>query len=169
MTEQPPTKAAPVDVFDVCILERLEKRPWAFRGGVLIFMRGRSRMAIDPRIRTTLGRSTSGFHRPGRHCLLPPSAKRNVRCWASRMTGGLHPLLRTAFEADPLAYVADRVDGLISDSVNGLIFFFFGVATSRDSKGLIYYQVCNCLVGALPYAHYYTLYVMRSSPLRGCY
>ena len=29
-------------------------------------MHGRSRMTIDPRIPTMLGRSTSGFHQPGR-------------------------------------------------------------------------------------------------------
>ena len=32
-------------------------------------MHGRSRMTIDPRIATTPGRSASGFHRLGRHCL----------------------------------------------------------------------------------------------------
>ena len=32
-------------------------------------MHGRSHVTIDPRIPTMLGRSTSGFHRPGRHCL----------------------------------------------------------------------------------------------------
>ena len=36
-------------------------------GGVLIVMLGRSRMTIDPRISTMPGRSTSGFHLPGRH------------------------------------------------------------------------------------------------------
>ena len=35
------------------------------RGGVLIAMHGRSRITIYPRIPTMLGRSTSGFHRPG--------------------------------------------------------------------------------------------------------
>ena len=33
------------------------------------FVHGRSRMTIDPRISTMPGRSTSGFHQPGRHCL----------------------------------------------------------------------------------------------------
>ena len=32
-------------------------------------MHGRSRMTIDPHIPTIPGRSMSGFHRPGRHCL----------------------------------------------------------------------------------------------------
>ena len=38
-------------------------------GRVLDAMRGRSRMTRDPRVPTMPGRSTSGFHRPGRHCL----------------------------------------------------------------------------------------------------
>ena len=38
-------------------------------GVVLIFMDGRSCMTIGPRILTMPGRSLSGFHRPGRHCL----------------------------------------------------------------------------------------------------
>ena len=42
-----------------------------FRGGggqCTQFVHGRSRMTIDPRIPTMPGRSTSGFHQPGRHC-----------------------------------------------------------------------------------------------------
>ena len=39
------------------------------RRGCTHVKHGRSRMTIDPRIRTTPGRSTSGFHRPGRHRL----------------------------------------------------------------------------------------------------
>ena len=39
------------------------------------FVHGCSRMAIDPRIPIMPGRSTSGFHQPGR--LLAPSAKRH--------------------------------------------------------------------------------------------
>ena len=41
-------------------------------GGELIIMHGRSRMTIDPRTRTMPGRSTPGFHQPGRQCLLAP-------------------------------------------------------------------------------------------------
>ena len=37
--------------------------------GVADIMHGRSRMTVDPRILTMLGWGTSGFHRPGRHCL----------------------------------------------------------------------------------------------------
>ena len=44
--------------------------------GVLNIMNGRSRMTIDSRIPKVPGRSTPGFHRPGRHCLYAPSTKR---------------------------------------------------------------------------------------------
>ena len=58
-------------------------------GACTQFMNGRSRMAVDPRIPTMPGRSTSGFHQPGRHFLR--QARRAVRCSASRMKGKLHP------------------------------------------------------------------------------
>ena len=59
-------------------------------GGVYsILMHGRSPMAIDPGIPTLPGRSMSGFHRPGRHCL--HQAQSAVSCSASRMKGELHP------------------------------------------------------------------------------
>ena len=50
---------------------------------------GRSRMTIDPRIPTMPGQRTSGFHRPGKHCL--HQARRAVKCWASRMECEVHP------------------------------------------------------------------------------
>ena len=56
-------------------------------GWGLIIVHGRSRMTIDPRIPTMPGRSTSGFHLPGRHCL--HQARSAVRSWASRMKGEL--------------------------------------------------------------------------------
>ena len=59
------------------------------RGGRTQFVHGRSRMTIDPRIPTMPGRSTSGFHQPGRHCL--HQARSAVRCSASRMKGELRP------------------------------------------------------------------------------
>ena len=59
------------------------------RGGVLIIMHGRSRMIVDLRIHTTSGRSTSGFHRPGRH--REHQARSVVRCSASCIKGELHP------------------------------------------------------------------------------
>ena len=34
-------------------------------GGCTQFLHGRSRMTIDPRIPTMLGRSSLGFHQPG--------------------------------------------------------------------------------------------------------
>ena len=54
-------------------------------GGGTQFVHGRSRMTIDPRIPTMPGRSTSGFHQPGKHCL--HQAQSAVRCSASRMKG----------------------------------------------------------------------------------
>ena len=58
-------------------------------GGCTQFVHGRSRTTIDPRIPTMPGRSTSGFQRPGRHCL--HQVRSAVRCSASRMKGELHP------------------------------------------------------------------------------
>ena len=46
-------------------------------------------ITIDPRIPTVPGRSTSGFHRPGRHCW--HQARSPVRRLASRTKGELHP------------------------------------------------------------------------------
>ena len=51
---------------------------------------GRSRATINLGIPTKAGRSTSGFHRPGRHCL--HRARSAVRCSASRMKGERHPI-----------------------------------------------------------------------------
>ena len=96
------------------------------RRNVLDLMLGRSRMTIDPRIPTMPGRSASGFHRPGRHLLAPSFAKRKVRCSASRLKGELHVILRTALEADFLAYG-------VTASIE---FIYFPVwPTSRDSNG----------------------------------
>ena len=58
-------------------------------GCALLIMDSRSRMSIDPRIPITPGRNTSGFHRPGSHCLY--RARSAVRCSASRLKGELHP------------------------------------------------------------------------------
>ena len=47
-----------------------DKREALGRGGMYpLLMNGRSRIPLDPRIPTMSGRSMSGFHRPGRHCL----------------------------------------------------------------------------------------------------
>ena len=52
-------------------------------------MHGRSRMTIDSRIPAVPGRTTSGFHQPGRHRV--HQAQSAVRCSANRTTGELHP------------------------------------------------------------------------------
>ena len=59
------------------------------RGGVLDVMHGCSRMTIDPRILAMPGWSTSGFHRPGRHCLHQAQKRREVSS-ESRMKGEQH-------------------------------------------------------------------------------
>ena len=46
--------------------------------GCTQFVRGLGRMTIGSRIHTIPGRSTSGFHQPGRHCL--HQARSAVRC-----------------------------------------------------------------------------------------
>ena len=61
---------------------------WEGRGCSNV-MHGRSRMIIDPRVPTMPRRSTSGFYGSGRRCL--HQARSAVRCWTSRMEGGLHP------------------------------------------------------------------------------
>ncbi len=50
----------------------------AGEGGVLDIMHGRSRMTIDPCFHSMPGRSTSGFHLPGRHCFAPSMKRREV-------------------------------------------------------------------------------------------
>ena len=71
---------------------RARATPWGLsRGGVLHIMHGRSRMTINPRIPIMPGRSTSGFHRPRRHCL--HQARSPVRCAASRSKGELRLLV----------------------------------------------------------------------------
>ena len=57
--------------------------------GCTQFVQGRSRMSIGPCILTMSGRSTSGFHQPGRHCM--HQARSAVTCSASPMKGELHP------------------------------------------------------------------------------
>ena len=52
---------------------------------------GRSGLTIDPRIPTMPGRSTSGFHGPGRHVFFNfNSPTRAVRSSVNRMKGELH-------------------------------------------------------------------------------
>ena len=68
-----------------------------FLGRCTQFVHGRSRMTTDPRIPTKPGRSTSGFHQPGKLCL--HQGRSAVRCSASRMKGE-HILPRTGRKTD---------------------------------------------------------------------
>ena len=62
------------------------------------FVRGRSRMTINPRIPTMPGRSTSGFHHPGKHCL---HQKREAGYGAMRVAWRVNRILpRTARKTD---------------------------------------------------------------------
>ena len=128
-----------------------ERRSWGVcdneggGGGCTQFVHGRSRMTIDPRISAMPGRSTSGFHGPGRRCLhQAPSA---VRCSASRMKGECI-LPKTARKKDfgtlcPLSCL------WMTASTSYTL--FSGVTTPETTMGITnYYLVCNCLVGALP-------------------
>ena len=70
-------------------------------------------LTIDPRMPTMLGRSMSGFHRPGRCCL--HQAMRSAVKWpASHMKGQLHPTTKNRL-CDGLA--------LMGDSFNELTYF----------------------------------------------
>ena len=60
-----------------------------FVWGCTQFVHGRSRMTIDRCISKMPGRSTSGFHRPGRHCL--HQARIAMGCLRGDMKGELHP------------------------------------------------------------------------------
>ena len=68
---------------------------WSY-GGCAQFVHGRSRMTVDPRFPTMPGRSTSGFHQPGRRCL--HQARSAVRCSASRMRRELQPSKNRSLE-----------------------------------------------------------------------
>ena len=57
--------------------------------GISQFVRSRTNMIVSPRISTVPGRSTSGVHQPGRHCL--QQARSSVRCPSSCTKSGLHP------------------------------------------------------------------------------
>ena len=74
-------------------------------------MHGRSRVTIDPRTPTMPGRSTSGFHRPGRHCL--HQARSVVRCRASRMKGELHPTMNRYRSGFPCIWMTASTNRLI--------------------------------------------------------
>ena len=74
-------------------------------------------------------------------------ARMPVRRSASRMNGELHPTIRrTVHETNFRTSV--RVFLHMDDSFE-LIFLFSSVTESETAMGIL----CNCLVGALPYAH----------------
>ena len=57
---------------------------WGGGGGrVLVITHGRSRITVDPRVPSMPGRSTSGFHRPGRQG--EHQARTAVRCGIARL------------------------------------------------------------------------------------
>ena len=85
-------------------------------------------MTIDPRIPTMSGRSTSGFHQPGRHCL--NQARSAVRCWASRMKGELHPSKNRWQEG--LRHLVPTF--LLTDDSANELYFVFWCDHSRDSN-----------------------------------
>ena len=109
------------------------------------FVHGRSRMTIDPGIPTMPGRSTSGFHQPGRYCL--HQARSSVRCSASRMNGELHPSKNRS--EDGLRHLVSTFL-LVGDSASELCFVCW-CGNSRDSNG--YYYVTASWV---PYHNYNT-------------
>ena len=113
-------------------------------------MHGPSRMTIDPRIPTMPGRSTSGFHRPGRHCL--HQARSAVRCSASRMKGELHPTKSRLFGGFPCKWM----------TASGELICYLVWSLPETAMGLL----CNCLVGALPYIPG-THYMIRAFPSCG--
>ena len=123
------------------------------RRGVLDLMHGRSRMYDHrPSHPYHPGTEHDGFS-PTRQTSLAPSAKRNVRCPASRMKGGCI-LRRTACEA-----------GLHMDDSSNELNLIYIVATSRDSHGSIYYVTAS-------WVPCHKHYVLRYFPLvrrkKGC-
>ena len=102
-----------------------QKKVYLYRG-----TRPWSLKTIDLRIPTMPGRNTSGFHRPGRHCLL--QARNAVRCSASRVKGELHLALRAACQAD------FRTPHLVRST-------FLRIPRMSASNGFICYLACRSL------------------------
>ena len=135
------------------------RRRWGRRGddggGGPQLVHGRSRTTIYPCISTVRpGRSTSGFHQPGIHCL--HQARSAVSCSASRMKGDLHPSKNRSHDGlryfvHPFLFMDDSTNELLSLLVWPL---------QRQQWLLL---LCNGSVGALPYSHY----VLRAFPLCG--
>ena len=92
-------------------------------------MYDRSCMPIDPRIPTLPGRTTFGFHRPGRRCL--HQGRSAVRCPTSQTKGEMHPSISR--EADMY------MDGISNESAS-------------ISQRFVWSGHSNYLVGALPHA-----------------
>ena len=122
-------------------------------GGGTQFVHGRSRMTVYPRIPTMPGRSTSGYHQPGRRFL--HQARDAVRCSASRMKGELHPSKNRP--KDGFWCVVPTF--LLMDDIANELLCFLVWPLQRQQRVLL----CYCLMGALPYSHY----VMQSFPICG--
>ena len=110
----------------------------AHRGWGGIVMHGRSLMAIDPRITTMPERSTSCFHRPGRHCLHQARSGEvfgvSHEGWAASYSSKNH------FWGGPSCRRMTASNQLIFVPVWPLPMSAMGV-------------ICNCLVGAILYIH----------------
>ena len=84
-------------------------------GGLLIFLHGRLRRAIDPCIPTMPGRSAPGFHRCGRHCL--HQARSAVGYSASLMKDELHPTKKSC-DADFSTLLLDTCNAGVRKNSN---------------------------------------------------
>ena len=117
-------------------------RTYPVRGGWggAQFVHGRSRMTVDPRIPTVPGRSMSGFHQPGRHCL--HQARSAVRCSASRMEGELHPSKsRSAAHKTDFGTLCLLSCLWLTASMRSTL--FYGVATSETAMNGYYYVTAS--------------------------
>ena len=83
------------------------------------------------------GRSTSGFHRPGTHCL--HQARSAVRRWASRMKGELHPTKNRLWGGRSCIGWQRPTN-----------WFVLWCGHSQRQQW-VYEVLWNCLVGTLPY------------------
>ena len=86
-------------------------------GGGTHVMYGRSRMAIEPRAPTLRGRSTSGFHRPGRYCL--HRARRAVRVLGTSHEGWAASYRESSVRVSSLGVSGREVGGVYSCAMHG--------------------------------------------------
>ena len=112
-------------------------------GGVML---GRSRKTADPCLPTMPGRSTSGFHRRGRHRV--HRARSAVRCSASRVKGELHPAKNHLRRGLP-HLVSTSLHIYTWTTASKYICFLVWPFPETANVGML----CNCLVGALPHMH----------------